>query len=171
MLGIEARGDLVDAARANLKTCAQGSAEFIAGDVFEVLGREQPEADVVLCLGYLYHTLRYSELMHRIREVNPRHLVVDTQVVPRVRRPFVHLQLDLAERQRDAVLDPYAHGSKTLVGWPSVPALRLILESYGFEIEGFSDWGSLLRDNPALGGVSDYATGRRVTVRCVSAAG
>jgi hypothetical protein len=123
---------------------------FIAGDVFDVLRREKLDVDVVLCLGYLYHTLRYNELMHRIRELDPGHLVIDTQVVPAVRQPFVRIRLDRAERQRNAVLDPYSYGGSTVVGWPSTPALRLLVEAYGFEIERFSDWGALLRDNPEL---------------------
>ena len=48
-----------------------------------------------------------------------------------------------------------------------MPALRLMLQAYGFKIERFSDWGALLRDNPEAEGVADYATGQRVTVRCV----
>jgi hypothetical protein len=55
-----------------------------------------------------------------------------------------------------------------VVGTPSVGALKFLLEAYDFEIERFSDWGSLLRDNPQLANVGDYATGERVTVRCVS---
>lgn len=170
VIGIEAREDLVRAARRNLEHYSKdGRAyRFIAGDVFEVLGRAKLDVNVVLCLGYLYHTLRYNELMHRIREIDPRHLVLDTQVIPQLKHPFVRLRLDRAERQRNAVLDPYSYGDKTVVGWPSMPAVRLLVEAYGFEIERFSDWPALLRDNPELGGIDDYSVGRRVTLRCTS---
>lgn len=170
VVGIEARDDLVAAARENLSRYAgdEGRYEFIAGDVFDVLSRQKLEADVVLCLGYLYHTLRYNELLSRIRDMNPRYLVIDTQVLPQVTRRFVRLRLDRADRQRNAVVDAYSYDGRTLVGKPSVPALELILKTFGFEIERFSDWGSLLRDNPALSGIDAYGTGRRVTLRCVS---
>ena len=171
VVGIEARGELVRAAHENLERYGAGEAQyrFVAGDVFEVLGREAFKADVVLCLGYLYHTLRYNELMRRIKDVNPRYLVLDSVVLPRPDEPVVRLRLDRNARQGNAVADSFSYGEATLVGWPSVPALELLVQAFGFEIDRFSDWGALLRDNPTLGGVDDYAEGRRVTALCVAA--
>jgi predicted nicotinamide N-methyase len=170
VIGIEARDDLVRAARTNLDHyCNDGEAyEFIAGDIFEVTGDVQMKADVVLCLGFLYHTLRYNELMSRIRDMKPRYLIVDTQVLPQEPKRFVRLRLDRVDRQQNAAADAYSHDGRTLVGKPSVPALEYILNAFGFEIERFSDWGSLVRDNPRWPGVRAYADGRRVTLRCVS---
>jgi hypothetical protein len=170
VVGIEAREDLVRAARENVSHYGIGESRvrFVNGDVFDVLGKEVGEADVILCLGYLYHTLRYNELMIRIREANPRHLVVDTVVLRGRKKPFVRLRLDRNERQRNAVGDSFSYGEATLVGWPSLPALELLVTAYGFEVLRYSDWGSLLRDNPELEGVSDYAVARRVTALCAS---
>jgi Methyltransferase domain len=170
VVGIEARAELVDTARENLAHYVADASRyrFIAGDVFDVLAREEDPVDVVLCLGYLYHTFRYPELMRRIRDRQPRYLIIDTVVVPGKTKPIVHLRTERAQRERDAVVDPFAHGDRTLVGRPSVAGLEALLEAYGFAVERFSDWGSLLRDNPALSNVSDYAQGRRVTARCVS---
>jgi hypothetical protein len=170
VVGIEARDELVDAARENLEHYAGGSGHrFLAGDVFEVLARERIEADVVLCLGYLYHTLRYNELMRRVQAIGPRHLVVDTTVLPGRQAPVVRLRREPAGPQKNAVEDAYSVGGRTLVGWPSVPALELIMDTYGFAPEHYSDWGSLLRDNPELhDDVDDYAEGRRVTARFAS---
>lgn len=171
VVGIEAREELVRVAYENLESYGADREQyrFVAGDVFEVLGRESFEADVVLCLGYLYHTLRYNELMHRIKDVDPRYLVLDTAILPRRKAPVVRLQLDRNERQGDAVADSFSCGETTLVGWPSLPALELLVQAFGFEVERFSDWGSLLRDNPTLTGVDDYARGGRITVLCSSA--
>jgi len=92
VVGIEAREDLVEAARSNLDLYAPGMRyTFIAGDVFDVFATEQFQADVVLCLGFLYHTLRYSELMRRIRDLEPRYLILDTAVEGHVKRPYVRL--------------------------------------------------------------------------------
>jgi Methyltransferase domain len=170
VVGIEARDELVHAARENLERYAgDGRHRFVAGDVFEVLAREQIEADVVLCLGYLYHTLRFSELMHRLREIGPGYLVIDTTVLPSRRAPVVRLRREPAGPQKNAVADAYSFGETTLVGWPSLPALELMVGAYGFAVERYSDWGSLLRDNPELqDDVDDYAEARRVTARCVS---
>ena len=169
VVGIEAREDLVEDARENLAQYADGKPyDFRAGDVFEVLAKERFEVDVVLCLGFLYHTLRYNELMHLIRELDPRYLIVDTAVVPDKKRELVLLRTENGDRAKNAVADRFSHGVRTIVGRPSVPALRLLVESYGFELERFSDWDTLIGDNPSMGHVTDYATGRRVTVRCVS---
>src|SRR4051812_19951557 len=55
VVGIEARKDLVDHAVANLSAYGHdGAFRFIHGDVFETFARETFDADVVLCLGFLY---------------------------------------------------------------------------------------------------------------------
>jgi hypothetical protein len=164
------RDELVRAARENLALYAgdEGGHRFIKGDVFDVLTRQKLSVDVVLCLGFLYHTLRYNELMSRIREIGPSYLIIDTKIVPRAKEHVVHLGLNDPARQAAAVADAYSYDNKALVGKPSLPALKLIVETFGFEIERFSDWGSLIRDNPGVSRVGDYATGQRVTARCFS---
>jgi hypothetical protein len=169
VVGIEADAELHVAACENLKEYRvdDGSYRFIAGDVFDVLAREDLEADVVLCLGFLYHTLRYTELLRRIRDIGPRHLVVDTRVVPRTDQPRVFLTREQVGRQANAKDDRFSYRGQTLVGVPSIPALELMLDAYDFEIVCFSDWEALIRDNPSFdpGG---YARGHRITVRCAS---
>jgi len=170
VIGIEARGELVRAAQENLALYADGDGEhtFIEGDVFDVLARQKLAVDVVLCLGFLYHTLRYNELMSRIRGIGPSYLIIDTKVVPRAKKPVVHLRLNDPARQAAAVVDSYSYDNRTLVGKPSASALKLIVETFGFELERFSDWDSLIRDNPSASHVGDYAAGQRLTARCVS---
>jgi hypothetical protein len=169
VVGIEARGELVAAARENLKQYCGETADydFIAGDVFDVL-RRTDKFDVVLCLGFLYHTIRYSELMKGIRDVGPRYLIIDTTVIPGEKRPYVHLRSEPPDLGGSAVEDPYSHGGETIVGRPSVAALELLLDTYGFSIEHFSDWGAILRDNPSITRGRHYARGARVTARCIS---
>src|SRR5688572_864240 len=82
VVGIEGRPELVE--RANGHFANRGIADdryrFIAADVFDVLARPEDhdlgEFDVVMCLGFLYHTLRYPELFSGIRELKPHHLIV-----------------------------------------------------------------------------------------------
>ena len=80
VIGIEARPELVKAASENLGEYGYGAdcARFVTGDVHEVLNTHDFEADVVLCLGFFYHTLRYNELLDGIRRTNARYLIVDT---------------------------------------------------------------------------------------------
>jgi hypothetical protein len=169
VIGIEARDNLVEAARENLDLFAPAGRRyaFRVGDVFKVLADEKFDVDVVLCLGFLYHTLRYNELLSRIRDLDPRYLIVDT-AVERRRGFVVRVSAEKVERARNAVADRFSHGDQVVVGRPTRKALRLMLRCYGFQVERISDWDSLIRDNPTLGQVNDYATRRRVTARCAS---
>lgn len=165
--GIEARQELVDNARETFTHygAAPDSYRFFCGDVFDVLYREKPDVDVVLCLGYLYHTYRHTEFFHLLRDLDPQYVIIDSHVVPHVKQPFVKLRFDYPEKQGDAILDPYAYGERTLVGLPSVPAIRLMLRAYDFGVEQIYDWQRLLAENPDVGKVGDYRDGWRVTLR------
>lgn len=168
--GIEARETAVDRARETFAHYGEDpeSYRFVCGDIFDVLGNEKFDVDVVLCLGYLYHTYRHTELLRRIRDLEPNHVIVDTNVVPRVEQPFVKLFVDRAHKPGEAALDAYSHEDKTLVGRPSAPALRMMLQAYDFEVEHTYDWDALRAAHPEVDKLGDYADGKRVTMRCRS---
>jgi len=56
--GVEVRESLVHKSQETFAFYGQSpeTYRFICGDVFDVLAREEFDVDVVLCLGYLYHT-------------------------------------------------------------------------------------------------------------------
>lgn len=170
VIGIEGKQHLVDNANESFAEygIAEDRYEFRCGDIHDVLAGEDFEVDVVLCLGFLYHTLRYNELFSGIRRANPRHLIIDTVILPKRKQPLIYIRRDDAEKEADAVADRFSHGDRVLIGIPSVPGLKMMLKSYDFQYERRSDWGAILRDNPDLEGVGDYATGRRITVRAWS---
>ncbi len=172
VIGIEARPELVKAATENLGEYGYGAdrVRFVTGDVHEVLNTQDFEADVVLCLGFLYHTLRYNELLCGIRRTNARYLIIDT-FSPYMMRPVpnVNVITEHADEQGKAAADTYTHGPSVLVGRPNLAAIRTMLEAYGYRVERLSDWAGLLRDNPRTEDCDDYANGRRITVRCVNA--
>jgi hypothetical protein len=170
VIGIEARADLVEHAGETLGAYGWSSDryKFLAGDVLDVFDKQEFDVDVVLCLGYLYHTLRYNELLHGIRRANPRYVVIDTaSPMMRAENAAVVVKQERATRESNAVTDEYSHGDKVLVGQPNLRAIRTMMRAYGFELEQISDWAGLLRDNPELEGVADYARRIRMTVRCV----
>ncbi len=167
VVGIEARPELVKNAQENMAHyhVAEDRYEFRTGDVFVALAEADLKVDVVLCLGFLYHTLRYSELMHRISGCEPEHLIIDTSVAPNHHERVVAIRAEPVEFQRNAVTDDFSHGDVVLSGAPSIPALRVIGNAYGFTPVGLSDWAGLLRDNPEADHVRDYSRQRRVTMR------
>ncbi|NUR05763.1 MAG: methyltransferase domain-containing protein [Nocardioidaceae bacterium] len=167
--GVEVRQSLIEKAEETFAFYGQDpdTYRFVCGDVFDVLAREQLDVDVVLCLGYLYHTYRHTELMYRLHHLAPQHLVVDTMVVPGTKPTLkLHRERD-AEDIRSAAQDAWSVG-RVLVAWPTVPALQLLLRAYGFEIESRYDWTGRLAGRPPVPGLEGYARGRRVTLRCRS---
>lgn len=169
--GVEARPDLVQHAHANMRAYGHdaNSYAFIEGDLFDVLAEpalRQQKFDVVMCLGFLYHTLRYSELLGGIRALAPGHLVVDTAVI-RSKDRVVRLGTDRTDKESAAAPNALAHEGQMLVGRPSVAALELMLSVHGFEVESYFDWKALLAGK-GKSRANVYATGRRVTLRCRS---
>ena len=132
-------------------------------DIFDEIKTTPSGFDVVLCLGFLYHTLRYNELMFHLRGMEPGHLIIDTGVIDH-EAPVVRLRTEPVSEQRNAIADAYSWRGGVLSGEPSVSALERLLSAYDFEVERMTDWTRLLRRNPNAKGVQDYANGRRVTV-------
>ena len=167
--GVEVRESLIHKAQETFAFYGQDpeTYRFVCGDVFEVLAREELDVDVVLCLGFLYHTYRHTELMYRLHHLAPTHLVLDTMVVPGRQPTLKVLRERDVEDIRSAARDPWSVG-RVLVARPSVPALQLLLTAYGFEIESMYDWKSRLAGRPPMPGLRGYASGKRVTLRCRS---
>ena len=167
VVGVEARPELVEHARRNLGRYGvdETAYRFVAGDVFDVLARDRIEADVVLCLGSLYHTLRWNELFARMRATGAGTILVDTEVHQPDTGPVAHLRTEPVDRESAAVADDLSYGERVLVGRPTRSALALLGRAYGYRLSAEADWAGLLRDNPAATGVRGYRTGRRVTVR------
>jgi hypothetical protein len=164
--GVEARPELVEHAARNLKECGIDAARwsFVQGDVFEVLKSQEIEVDVVLCLGFFYHTLRHTELLAGMRQTGANSMVIDTEI-HRSEEPVMWIGQEHIERQGNAVADELSFGDIVLTGRPSVPSLERLALGHGFELTRLSDWAALLRDNPDAGDVRDYRIGRRVTGR------
>jgi Methyltransferase domain len=169
--GIEARPELVKGAAKNLAGYGYGAdrARFITGDVHQVLNTQDFDADVVLCLGFLYHTLRYNELLNGIRRTGARYLIIDT-FSPYMMAPVpnVNVITEYADQEGRAAADAYTHGPAVLVGLPNLAAIRTMLGAYGYRVERLSDWAGLLRDNPTTDDFGDYANQKRVTLRCIN---
>jgi hypothetical protein len=173
VIGIEARKDLVKHAHSNLTYYGVGTDRFrfVCGDIFKVLSEQHFDVDVVLCLGFVYHTLRYTELFHHIRATGARTLIIDTEV-DGASAPVIRVGTERVDRQGRAVPDDYSSESRVLVGRPSLAALSRMLNAYGYTIEHLSDWSRILRESTvATPTLQTYADGRKITVRCQSTGG
>lgn len=170
VVGIEARQELVSQSEKNLAELgyAPNQYRFYAGDILDVMRDQKIDVDVVLCLGFLYHTLRYNELLHRIKQCNPKHLIIDTEAEGMRSRghPSVVLRQEKTGWQGNAFPDEFSWGNSVVIGRPNLKAVTLMVNAYGFEVERLSDWGAILRDNPDAEHVHSYKTQKRLTLRC-----
>jgi len=167
VVGIEGRPELVGHAKENFAHYGVDPSRFrfIADDVFHALAEEHGEFDLVMCLGFLYHTLRYNELFARIRRFDPRHVLIDTQVA-QGEHPVIRLRVEHAVKQSNSIADDFSHDGRVLTGRPTVQALEKMMDAYGFELEQYSDWAGLLRDNTeSAEHYQAYSSGARVTAR------
>lgn len=165
VVGVEGRPELVESANSTLAEYGveAGRYRFIAGDIFDVMANERFDVDVVLCLGFFYHTLRYNELLSHIANCKPRAVIIDSDVLAR-KEPFVRVRTEPWASQRNAVSDEYTRGAEVLTGRPTPKAIETMVSAYGFDLVHFSDWRALLRDNPTDGTVATYRKGDRVTM-------
>ncbi len=171
VVGIEGRPELVERARGHFEQqgIANDRYRFIAGDVFDVLADPESadlgEFDVVMCLGFLYHTLRYPELFSGIRRLRPRHLILDTQVHDE-KAMTIFVAIDRVEVEGQAVDCPQGHNGLVLAGRPTPRALKVMLDVYDFDVVTRYPWADLvagrrrLRKRKVLGG---YLDGHRIT--------
>lgn len=169
VLGVEGRSELVESARANLAAYGWGEDryDFVAGDIFETLAAGDIEVDVVLCLGFFYHTLRHNELWAGMRRTGARVVIMDTTIHPDNREPVIRVGRETVHRQRNAIADEMSHEDTVLTGRPSMKAMRMLGAVHGYRLDARSDWAGLLRDNPEVRNVVAYREGRRKTVRFV----
>lgn len=169
--GIEARPELVKHAEEHFSHYGvdAGSYRFVNSDIFDVL--EDPaghdlEVDVVMCLGFIYHTLRYPELFTGIRNLDAEYLLIDTAVYPS-KEKVVRIFNEDVTKQSAAADNSLAHARRMLTGRPSVPALAMILDAYGFDVVERFDWPAFLsRRHPKVRSVPQYRDGRRITWLC-----
>lgn len=193
--GIEIRPYLVENSRANMRAGGidETRFDFICGDALEEIARLSPgQFDVVMCLGYLYHTVHLPQLILQIGRLKPAHVILDTQLAVPVghheprewidlsdgiygtffmqaltewlsRQPIIFLHEDETRREGMAVYRGN-EGPWVPVGYPTKGALEMLLEHAGYGDFTYYDWLDAELENavPSF----DYRMGHRVTMRC-----
>ncbi|MDX1722558.1 MAG: methyltransferase domain-containing protein [Pseudomonas sp.] len=182
--GIEPRAELIDNAVSNMQAYGidESSYAFIKDDVFNFLRSHTNEIDVVLCLGYFYHTIQHVELVKLMAGTQARHIILDTEVFP-TNTPYhssptprqlkersarednfvIQLIKDPVAQEMMATEDAFTEDGMTIVGRPSVGAIHFIFEHFGFEVQEI-DWDTLLAQSAE--GLNDYQEGWRKTFLC-----
>jgi SAM-dependent methyltransferase len=178
-IGIEPRQELIENA---IETFSYYGVEpdryeFRCGDIFDLI--RDVKVDVVLCLGFYYHTIRHPELLDQIERTGAHLVVVDTEVTPLQDSPpispsndprivygnpyMIQLLLDPVENQQMACNDSMTRNGHTLVGRPSRAAVKFMANHFGYECDRH-DWQSYFLAHPeAASSMVDYDEGWRET--------
>ncbi|HWU76747.1 MAG TPA: class I SAM-dependent methyltransferase [Rhodanobacter sp.] len=179
VIGIEPRAELIDNANQTFEYYGIDPAyhEFRCGDVFDRI--DDIKVDIVLCLGFYYHTIRHAELLDKIERTGAQLVIIDTEVTPwqdsssttntndpRIvyGNPYlIQLLRDPVDNQQMAATDSMTRDGHTLVGRPSRAAVEFMAHHYGYSSE-LHDWRSHLEQHPErASSMVDYAEGWRDT--------
>jgi hypothetical protein len=164
VLGIEARQPLVEK---SIETFAEYNITpdrfaFVNDDIFNQIPKIQPGSiDTVFCFGFFYHTMHHHYLLSQIAAFRPKHLILDTCIVP-TPDPVIHVRTEITDDPGAVFASPVDLLETSLVGYPSRLAIELMLTNFGFRYRYF-DWLTMPVDN--WSGIEDYRDGLRVTLR------
>jgi hypothetical protein len=165
--GIEPRKELIDNARQTFAGYGipASSYEFLCGDVFDVLAKRPLRFDLVLCLGFYYHTIRHVELFDRMERTGALDIVIDTAIAPTPGN-MIQLMSEPVANESMACEDLWTRAGQTIVGHPSRAAVQFIAAHFGFETGEFN-WASFFARNPECAtDMADYTQGLRATFVC-----
>ena len=162
--GIEVRSHLVESAIAAVREYGIGAAryQFIAGDVFDQIDLIQPDSiDTVFCFGFFYHTPPHVLLLSKIARLNPKCLILDTEIDRSTTDCVIRLRKEEVTRDANSLVGQPGDPLHALVGKPSRSALETMLRSFGWSLSyydwhraGISNWREL----------NDYRNGSRVSI-------
>jgi SAM-dependent methyltransferase len=164
VIGVEARAHLAKKAAENFSyfDVAAGAYDIVTGDAVETLrGMKIGSIDILMCLGFFYHTLEHMRLLLEARRLGAEYIIIDTSISA-AKEPIIALAFEATEDTRNAVDYGLTGNNKALVGAPSRSGLLAMLDYAGYQAD-FFDW-----QNNAVGDwtdLPDYAAHLRVTVR------
>ncbi len=138
--GVEARQELIERGEAIFdKSDHRGKMRFERGDIFDFLGAAKPgEFDVIVCAGFLYHTVRHADYFRQLKRLAPETTFIDTNIAKNYlwfgsrffgKPPALFMYFEDASKTSDTI-DPDG-----IVYWPSASYLEAMLNGAGYDHE------------------------------------
>lgn len=134
VVGVEGRPQLVKSAETSMQhyKIDPERYQFLTGDIFDEIDKfSHNEFDVIFCLGFFYHTAKHYSLLEKIRALQPKALILDTNVC-RSPQPIIQLRMENSGEQHAAIPDKISTSRTACVGWPSKAAVDMMLRNLGF---------------------------------------
>jgi SAM-dependent methyltransferase len=163
-VGIEGRPHLVQNSIKNMKRYGipKSRYDFILGDILDEITKiERNSIDTVFCFGFFYHTIHHMDVLMKIKKLNPKHLILDSHI-SKSSLPIITVKMEDTSGEGAAIKNNFNH-RQTVIGYPSLSALEMMLKSIGFSFS-YHDWSAMNIKNWVK--LQDYKTGSRVTLVC-----
>jgi 2-polyprenyl-3-methyl-5-hydroxy-6-metoxy-1,4-benzoquinol methylase len=164
--GVEIRDELIEDGRKKMAEVGYGERmTFRKGDLFEHLDAAAPgDYDVIMCLGFLYHTVRHADFFRACARLKPETVIVDTSVA----KNYFWYGKTMFGKPPALFLMAYEDPSETrntfdedgLVYWPTCSYLVEMFRRSGYRAERV-DYSS--RTVGSWDGMHDYKKGRRAS--------
>ncbi len=134
--GIEGKKILVEKGIENMKKykIPENKYNFVVGDIFKEIEKiPAKEIDIVFCFGIFYHVSNHMDLLTKIKKLNPKYLILDTEIT-KSKSPIVRFR-----KEPYYTPDSTISFKKFIAGRPSQSALNMMLEALDFKVS-YYDW-------------------------------
>ncbi len=141
VLGIEGREELVKVSFETMEKyrIPREKYSFEVGDIFEKIKEIKPnEFDVVFCFGIFYHIMNHMLLLHEIKRLRARYLILDTKITTS-KKPTIHIRQENSQDEGMGIPDSSQIDNHVLAGRPSKSSVEIMLNSLGFNFY-YYDW-------------------------------
>lgn len=159
--GVEGRAELVEGAKANFRHYGVSDAAyaFECADVVAYLERASLRRfDLVLNLGFLYHTMKHMQVIEGMARTGAQRFIIDTSLA-KADGAQIHLLKEDADDFRNAVRTDPDRSKNVVVGAPTKDAVALMLDDVGYDCTEL-DWFSQVTDFTEC---EDYQSSYRTT--------
>ncbi|MGK7962604.1 class I SAM-dependent methyltransferase [Crocosphaera sp.] len=166
VIGVEARQELIDQGKEYLTDQdLKDRMEFVKSDVFNYLASAESKSfDTILCLGFLYHTVRQVEFFRQVKRLSPDNVIIDTNVATNyiwygsksfLKKPPMLLMITEDPSKTSDTTD-----EDGVAFWPTCSFLETMFDRINYNCQkldyqknGLTDWS----------GMKDYKQGQRVS--------
>jgi len=133
---------------------------FITAIFFEEIKKFKPKTfDVVFCFGIFYHIMNHTILISEIKQLKPKHLIMDTGI-DLSERAIIHVQEEDSTEPLRAI-KKYSHQGKELRGFPSKSFIDLLLKNLGFSFTYYNWHDGKIKN---WQGIKDYEKKMRISL-------
>jgi len=137
---------------------------FLCGDFFDAARDLTCFFDTAFCFGFFYHTLRHAELLTQVHRLKASAVIIDTAIVPApAAEASLHLRREPAGDEGNGSPLSGAVSDEAIVGVPTVGAVVMLLDYFGYSAE-VVDWWDYLSVARDITDLADYAAGERTTI-------